>query len=370
MSGPAAPSRRIAFRWLDLEQPTTGVPAGELIGSVTSAPLELDFAATSVVTSWHAATPGSSWIEVLVRGGEDAWTPWVPIARWADHDDVVEPTSMSGHVDVDGVHVATDEVRICPDRGWRRVQIRVDLMRRGTGADRPVLHRVGVLASRVPGRDTDHHPAPGPVASHDRVLELPVYSQQLHHDRFSEYDGGGGSWCSPTSLAMVLDHVGALPSPEDYTWVTEGPDRFVPHLARRCFDHAYGGAGNWSFNVAYAATRGMTAFVTRLRSFAEAERFIDAGLPLVLSVAFEADQLNGAGYRTDGHLLVLVGFGADGDPVVHDPASHTIRDNAAVRTVYAREQLERAWLGASGGIVYVVHPPQAVLPTAPAEANW
>ncbi len=367
MSG-AIGSRRIVFRWLDLEQPTTAVDAGELVGSVTSAPLELDFAATSVVASWHADTPGSCWIEVLARGCNEAWTPWVPIARWADHDDVVEPRT-TGRQDVDGVQVVVDEIHICADRGWRRVQIRVDLMRRGAGDDRPVLHRVGVLASRVPGRETDHA-SPAPAVSRSRVLELPAYSQQLHRDRFPQYDGGGGSWCSPASLAMVLDHCGALPGPEDYTWVADGPDRFVPHLARRCFDHAYGGAGNWSFNVAYAATRGMTAFVTRLRSFVEAERFIDAGVPLVLSVAFESDQLDGAGYRTDGHLLVLVGFGADADPVVHDPASHTIRDNAAVRTVYARDQLERAWLDASGGIVYVIHPPQAVLPTAPAEANW
>lgn len=55
---------------------------------------------------------------------------------------------------------------------------------------------------------------------------------------------------------------------------------------------------------------------------------------------------------------------------MHDPASHTIRDNAAVRTVYARDELERVWLDASGCTTYVMHPPQAVLPPAPAEANW
>ncbi len=362
-------SRRVVFRWLDVEPSATTVQASGQVGSVTSAPLELDFAATSVVTSWHADTPGGSWIEVLVRGGGDAWTPWMQIARWADHDDTVEPTTTGQH-DVDGIAVAADEIKIRAERGWHRVQVRVRLMRRGADAGAPVLHRVGVLASRMPARGADHHVTSALTARRERVLELPAYSQQLHRDRFARYDGGGRSWCSPTSLAMVLDHFAALPHPEDYTWVPDGPDRFVPHLARRCFDHAYGGAGNWSFNVAYAATRGLTAFVTRLRSFAEAEQFIDAGLPLVLSVAFEAAGLDGAGYRTDGHLMVLVGFRADGDPVVHDPASHTVRDNAAVRAVYAREQLERAWLGASAGIAYVIHPPQVALPPAPAEANW
>lgn len=361
--------RRVVFGWLDVEPAEPTGEASEQGDLLMSTPLELDFAATSVVTSWHADTPGCSWIEVLVRGGGDAWTPWLQIARWADHDDTLEPTT-TGQPDVDGIRVAADEIRIPADQGWHRVQVGVRLMHDGTSADRPILHRVGVLASRVPGPDVDHPSSPVLGPRPERVLDVPAYSQQLHRDRFPRYDGGGRSWCSPTSLAMVLDHFGALPGPEDYTWVEDGPDRFVPHLARRCFDRGYGGAGNWSFNVAYAATRGLTAFVTRLRSFAEAEQFIDAGLPLVLSLAFEAAQLDGAGYRTDGHLMVLVGFDADGDPVVHDPASHTIRDNAAVRTVFARDQLERAWLGASGGLVYVIHPRQVALPPAPAEANW
>jgi len=52
------------------------------------------------------------------------------------------------------------------------------------------------------------------------------------------------------------------------------------------------------------------------------------------------------------------------------PRPHTIPDSAAVRSVYARDQLEHAWLGRAGGIVYVIHPAHAALPAAPAEANW
>jgi hypothetical protein len=47
-----------------------------------------------------------------------------------------------------------------------------------------------------------------------------------------------------------------------------------------------------------------------------------------------------------------------------------VPDNAQVRTTYDRAELEQAWLSGSGGIAYVMRPPQLPLPAAPAEANW
>ena len=68
---------------------------------------------------------------------------------------------------------------------------------------------------------------------------------------------------------------------------------------------------------------------------------------------------------TTGHLVVLVGVTGDGDAVVNDPAAET---NGEVRRVYDRTQFERAWLGGSGGVVYVIHPPGKELPASP--GNW
>jgi hypothetical protein len=110
--------------------------------------------------------------------------------------------------------------------------------------------------------------------------------------------------------------------------------------------------------------------VTRLRSLTEAEEFIKAGIPLVVSVSFKESKLDGAGYGTNGHLLTIVGFTADGDPVVNDPASHLVASDTQVRVAYDREQFENAWIGHTGGIAYVIHPDDVPLPTAPAEANW
>ena len=122
---------------------------------------------------------------------------------------------------------------------------------------------------------------------------------------------------------------------------------------RRVYDPAFRGAGNWAFNTAYAATRGLRGYVTRLRDLTEAERFVAAGIPLVVSVTFRRDELDGAGYDTNGHLLTIVGFTADGDVVSNDPNSHTVASNDQVRTVYRRDQFERVWLGDDGGLAYV-----------------
>lgn len=335
-------------------------------GEWTSPVLQSSFAATAVVVSWAAETPGSSWLEVEVRGGEQR-SPWLVLARWAETDAEIHPTSVPGQT-ADGVNVETDEVRIAPKRGWESLQVRVRLLRRAGRDDEPRLHSLGVLASRV-DRGTAP-PTSGFGLGREHVLDVPAYSQQLHRDTYPEYDNGGQSWCSPAAVSMALAYWKRSPDADAYSWVGAGPDRMVPHAARGCFDHAYGGAGNWAFNAAFAARHGVHAFVTRLRDLTEAEAFVAAGIPLVLSVAHHTGELDGAGYETNGHLLVVSGFTASGDVVVDDPASHGVASNAAVRTTYRRDQLERVWVRASGGVAYVIHPPDVRLPPAPAEANW
>jgi hypothetical protein len=119
------------------------------------------------------------------------------------------------------------------------------------------------------------------------------------------------------------------------------------------FDPGYDGTGNWPFNTAWAASLSGNAFVSRLRDLRDAERFIDAGIPLVASLAYPTGALPGAPTRgTDGHLVVIRGFTAAGDVVTNDPAAPTER---SVRRTYGRQAFERAWLDGSGGTVFVIH---------------
>jgi hypothetical protein len=201
------------------------------------------------------------------------------------------------------------------------------------------------------------------------VLGVPRYSQMIHRGQYPQYGGGGQAWCSPTSLSMILGYYRALPPASTYAWVsTAYADRWVDHVARAVYDYGYHGAGNWSFNTAYAANRTTDAFVTRLRDLRDAERFIAAGIPLAASITFSSGQLTGAPISsTAGHLVVISGFTASGDVVVNDPASRT---DAGVVHTYDRGQFERAWLRRSSGLVYVVRDAAHPLPARVAGAAW
>src|SRR6202171_135152 len=171
---------------------------------------------------------------------------------------------------------------------------------------------------------------------------------------------------------MVVEYWGKGPTADDLAWVDPSyADPSVDFAARATYDPAYRGTGNWPFNTAYAARFGLDAFVTQLRSLAEAERFVRAGIPLVASIAAHPGELDGFLFAggTNGHLVVIVGFDASGNPIVNDPAART---NASVRRVYARTQFERVWLRGSAGTVYVIHPQDAPLPQTPqgTTPNW
>jgi len=338
--------------------------------SWTSPVVEPGFDLTELVASWNATTPAGTWIEVEARGDSSlgGQSKWYVLGRWASGDGDLHRTSVPSQGD-DTASVAIDTVVTRTDVTLANWQVRVTLLRETGSTATPRVSLVGAMASAVP--ETKKLPASPSGGAEGIVLDVPTYSQETHIGHYPEYDNGGEAWCSPTSTAMVLDYWGAGPTAAETSWVDPtDPDPQVDHAARYVYDYAYQGAGNWPFNTAYAATRGLEAFVTRLRSLTEAEQFIKAGIPLVVSVSFKESELDGAGYGTNGHLMVIVGFDANGDVVANDPASHLIQSNDEVRTTYDREQFERVWVGHSGGIAYVIHPESVPLPPAPAEANW
>ena len=321
---------------------------------------------TNLVPSWNARTPDGSWLEVEARTTDDGvhWSRWWVLSRWAETDTAIHPTTVPGQRD-NRTRVDIEELVAADGVTWTGYQLRVSLMRPAGGDAVPTVSLVGAVVSAG-------EPVGGDLGSvgHGRELHVPAYSQQVHRGEYPQWDSGGESWCSPTSTTMVLGSWGLGPSEDEYAWVDPAyADRFVDHAARSVFDHAYDGAGNWSFNTAYAALHGAEAFVTRLRSLAEVEQFIAAGIPLVTTVSFEEDELPGAGYRTSGHLLVVVGFDDSGDVVVNDPASHGVPRNDEVRVVYPRGPFEKVWMR-SGCLVYVVRPADVPLPPRPEPPNW
>ncbi|GAB3049399.1 peptidase C39 family protein [Intrasporangium mesophilum] len=355
----------------------TPTPRSYEVARWVSPTVPLLFGLTELVASWNASTPGESWIEVLVRGDQGGanLTKQYVLGRWAAKDPAdgggIHRTSLNGQGDTVAT-VFTDTLATRSGFSLTSYELEVRLYRPVGSSDVPAITELGAMASALPSDKKVPRSPNGPACG--TTLNVPTFSQEKHKGHFPQWDNGGEAWCSPTSTSMVVAYWGAGPSAAETQWVTaQIPDESDPQVdftARNVFDYTYDGAGNWPFNAAYAATRGLRGFVTRLRTLTEAEEFIKAGIPLVASVSFTKGELKGAGYSTNGHLMVIVGFAPNGDVVCNDPASHLIPDNGQVRVTYDREQFENVWAPHSGGIVYVIHPETVALPDAPPEANW
>ncbi|WP_275412154.1 C39 family peptidase [Sphaerisporangium rufum] len=366
----AAPAARVAFhRWtrvVPTETGTTGYldPFGGRASDWpytrwTSEEREIGFPATELVPSWTAAAPKGTWLRVELRARTvtGALTKWYDMGRWAEGGEDIHRTSLPGQGDQDGDVAVDTFVAALPVTAYR---LRITLYGQGAW-----VRTAGVMASAIPPGAVV---PPGPPGKGAVELDVPAYSQKVHAGHHPEWDGGGESWCSPASVAMVLRYWGRGPGPAELSFVDPAdPCPAVDHAARDMYDHSYQGTGNWPFAVAYAGRYGTTGFVTRLRSLAEAERLVRAGVPVITSQSFREPELPGAGYSTRGHLMVLIGFTAGGDVIANDPAAPS---DGTVKRVYPRRPFENVWLRGtgSGGIVQVIHPHDIPLP--PSEGNW
>ena len=316
---------------------------------------------TELVPSWSARTPGGSWVQVLVRVRDSLGrtSTYKDLGRWSGSDRSFKRRSAGAQADAVAL-VATDTLKARVGLTLVGYQVRVQLMS-VPGRAGPALRSVSAVASLPAGSP----PTSAPLSATTVSLAVPVYSQMIHRGQNPEYGGGGEAWCSPTSLAMLLGYYGRLPGPASYAWVRRTyPDRWVNQVARMTYDYRYDGTGNWAFNTAVGAGRVGDAFVTRLADLQQAERFLRAGIPLALSIRFSRGQLTGAPISASaGHLVVLAGLTAAGNPIVMDPAAST---DSTVRRTYDRAQFERAWLAGSGGTAYVVRDAAHPLPARPA----
>ena len=260
---------------------------------------------------------------------------------WASGDDTIRRTSIPHQFSSLG-YIGIDT--FLTHKPAAQYRLRVTLYRLpGLGVS-PSVRQLGAMTSYATANT--QRALPSPLGGAEGIeLAVPPYSQELHRDDYPQYDSGGENWCSPTSTAMVVSYWGTGPTAEDMAWIDPSfPDPQVDQAARGTYDLNYDGDGNWPFNVAYAASYGLSGEVTRLHSLTEAEQFIKAGIPLVASIRVREHQLKGfEPGGTNGHLVVIVGFTASGDLIVNDPAS--FGGDSDVRHVYQRAQFERVWLG-------------------------
>lgn len=294
-----------------------------------------------LIPSWNAETPPGTWIEVRLRarvsgdGAGGRWTRWYELGSWSSDSGPERRQSVKDQRDADG-RVSTDTVILAAPASAYQLGL---TLRADDAARSPAVSLAAVLASTP---SATARAVPPSRAARGTTLEVPERSQMV-------YPNGGPVWCSPTSISMVMaywsERLGqpALTQP-------------VPEVASAVYDVVYRGNGNWPFNTAYAARNGLVGYVSRMSTLGQVERWIEAGVPVVASLAWAPGELpNAAVPSTDGHILVIVGFTADGDVVVNDPAADP-RRGLSVRRVYPRGTLERLWLTHSGGTVYLIYP--------------
>ena len=313
-----------------------------MVGEATSPITPVGFRFTEAIASWNATTPAGTWIETQISayvGGR--WTKWYNLGVWASDDSTVKRHSVSLQGDQDGF-VAVDTLVLTAKKAQASAfQLKVRLFQADRGSAVPTVHAMSVATSTTATKPSTL--APGDPMKWSRELEfkVPECSQMVYPD-------GGEVWCSPTSVSMVLGYwQGGGEEADSCAARVEGAVEGV-------YDWLYDGHGNWPFNTAYAATHGLEAYVARFTSMAQAEPWIAAGVPVVISFAWKKGTLEGAAIQSsNGHLAVLVGFDDAGNPIVNDPAAGS---DADVQRTYNRAELESLWLEHSGGTVYLIYP--------------
>jgi uncharacterized protein YvpB len=284
-----------------------------------------------LIVSWNAACPPGSTLKVEARAFDGTnFTRFYNIARWSAEAGS-QRTSFRNETDADAT-VDTDTL-ICR-RLMSAAQVRLTLTGDKDALPQLKLVTFSFLNSSAPCQVREPNRAAWGI-----TLSVPQRSQL-------GWPGASG-WCSPTSLSMML----AWWSQQLHRPELDVP---VPDVAHAVFDQAYGGTGNWNFNMAYAGSfEHIRAYATRFDDLREVEDCIVASVPVALSVSF--DLLNGKDAdMNNGHLIVIVGFTETGDVVVNDPWPNPKKENS-VRKLFARDRVINAWQR-SKQTVYVVLP--------------
>lgn len=304
--------------------------ASYMVGEATSPVSVPTFTIVGAFATWNARTPPGTWVEVLRRVRVDGvWRAWYNWGVWDDDNSDVLRHSWrepdSNEVEGDGVTAAAVD----------GLQLKVRLFS-ANGVALPTVRNAGVTSASavvIP-------PVllPGDPSKWNRLLDVPQCSQMVYPD-------GGTVWCSPTSTSMVLA----------YLMDDAGPcEPGVRAATAGTHDWILEGYGNWRFNAAYASTFGLNAYATRFASMREIETWVELGIPVVINFAWNRGELTGAAIASSsGHLAVIIGFDAGGNPVVNDPAAP---NDSTVRRTYLRSELEKLWLERGGGAVYLIYP--------------
>ena len=291
-------------------------------------PIDPGFDWTELVPSWNLENPGERSIGITVSLVKpDLDTKWYSFGTWS----LAGPTPRTSMKDQADAKADVETDTLVAKEPARSVWVRVAVS--GPQANALPAPFVGLSfrdARKTPPPEDPNREAWG------KTIEVPQRSQMSYP--------GGNVLCSPTSVSMMLAHWAKV--------LGKGSlDKDVPEVQKGVFDPNWPGTGNWPFNTAYAGSfPELRAYVTRFGSVREVEDWVAAGIPVVTSVSLAMLKGKPNQEPNDGHLVIVVGFTADGDPVFNDPGRST-----EVRQIYKRAHFEASWR-TSGNTVYLIYP--------------
>jgi hypothetical protein len=344
--GSSFPHDTTRVRWMDRhggasERPVSLVPGTDsatLISDVIGSTL----GCRELIVSWNADVPDGLGIavEARVRTDQDAgWSPWLFIGE-AGHVPFPSPVTSGGTARVD--------VDILESTSWfKQAQVRITAFAgpEASAGESVVLHRLDVTRTLALGRGmqglrrdlTGPPPDWNSLGLPSRVdLGAPFVSQKTPRPELS------GRLCSPASVAMAV------------TWAGR-EDATVEAIANAAHDARHDLYGNWPRNVQAAWQYGVPGKVARIGSLEDAWRTLASGILIVASIKADQGQLKGAPYAdTQGHLIVIRGYDAEGHFLVSDPACSTPE---AGQRVYSRRDMAQVWLLNKRGTCYLFAKP-------------
>ena len=316
------------------------------VGEATSPEFTTTFNYKEAIASWNASTPSGSWVEIQFRAQYNGtrWSKWYVLGIWASDDSTIRRHSVQSQGDSDGFVAVDTFVSSNKKDTTNKFQLKLRLFS-ANGTATPSVQNASVAYSTAAPKSAGA--TAGNPLLWDTLINVPECSQMVYPD-------GGEVWCSPTSTSMVLAYL------DGYTGACEPRVRAA---VEGVYDWIYDGHGNWPFNTAYAYSQGYESYVARFTSLGKVEEFVAAGVPVVVSFAWDKGDLTGSAIpSSNGHLAVIVGFDAAGNPILNDPAAASNED---VQRTYLRSEFEPLWLETSGGTVYLIYPQGATVSVVP-----
>jgi hypothetical protein len=293
-------------------------------GTWTSPDYSTSFGFNELVASWNATTPNGTWIQVEMQPKmlDGHWAKWYILGRWSSSDSDFHRTSVGGQGDADGF--VSIDTWFAKDHVAVAYRLKVTLFRRAGSSATPTLTRLNAVAMNLTNQkmtfpsathdDGAERPRPPAVLAGDPPRRLPAVRQRRRGVVQPDVDVDGRLLlglelhADADRIPVGHDALGAstttrgstTPPARSTTTTTTAPAtgrstrRTRPRGARRGRDGA--------------------AQPARGRAVHQRRR------PARRSVAWESNKLDGGIKSTNGHLMVIGGFTANGNVIAYDPA--------------------------------------------------